>query len=206
MDELHRNFNEINYLKLFELLFTNNKQHSMKQENKNNFFRKFFNFLEKNTELAPSKTATTTNNNSNDLESKLEQMKLEIEQLKTTLNNTVQDSKALSFLANDSKSPAKMQAQQQKNFKFHEIPDFNLAAQKTPTSKNAIVEHHQHHLNKNTIVTQTQDLWGYAQAKNEFLVEKLQKDLLDSNEKNRQLERELEDKSKQIEHYGKLFR
>jgi hypothetical protein len=55
-------------------------------------------------------------------------------------------------------------------------------------------------------VTQTQDLCGYAQAKNEFLIEKLQKDLVSSNEKNRQLERELEEKSKQIEHYGKLFR
>jgi hypothetical protein len=115
MDELHRNFNEINYLKLFELLFTNNKQYSMKQENKNNFFKNFFNFLGKNTELVTNKT---TANNSNDLESKLEQMKVEIEQLKTTLNNTVQDSKALSFLANDSKSPAKMQTQQQKKFQI----------------------------------------------------------------------------------------
>ena len=57
MDELHRNFNEINYLKLFELLFTNNKQYSMKQENKNNFFKNFFNFLGKNTELVTNKTS-----------------------------------------------------------------------------------------------------------------------------------------------------
>jgi hypothetical protein len=130
-------------------------------------------------------------NSNNHLESKLEQMKQEIEQLKTKLNCTVQDSKSLSALIRE-KSPPKIQPQQT-NLKLNDCDVVKI---------------------KNTNMAQNQtncknmnDLSYKINAQNQdSLIEKLQKDLLYSNEKNVQLEKMLEEKSKQIEHYGYLFR
>ena len=201
MDELHKNFNEINYLKLFEFLF--NKQNTIKNESKSALIRKFFNFLEKNSKL-PSK------NSNNDLESKLEQMKHEIEQLKTKLNCTVQDSKNLSILVNE-KSPSTMQAQQLKNLKPNEYEVIKTTncniLQKQISNKISLIPN-LNGLNDNNKASDQVCLAQLTQAhtRDTYLIERLQKDLILSNEKNSQLEKILEEKSKQIDHYGKLFR
>lgn len=185
MDELHKNFNEINYLKMFEFIFT--KPLSSANGNKSGFIKNFYNFLEKN-----SKTQAKTS--SNHLESKLAQMKQEIEQLKTKLNCTVQDSKNLTVLVREKSPPNKIQPQhQQTNLKLNDCDVVKIK-------------------NTNMIQNQTycknmNDSSCKINAQNQdSLIEKLQKDLLNSNEKNVQLEKMLEEKSKQIEHYGSLFR
>ena len=184
MDELHKNFNEINYLKMFEFIFS--KPLSSTNGSKSGFIKNFYNFLEKNSKMQAK-------NSNNHLESKLEQMKQEIEQLKTKLNCTVQDSKNLSFLARE-KSPPKIQPQ-------HQQTNLNLNDCDVVKIKNTNMAQNQANC-KNV-----NDLSCKINAQNQdSLIEKLQKDLLYSNEKNVQLEKMLEEKSKQIEHYGNLFR